>query len=453
MHPLRRDRRGHLPPHACGLRAALLLCALLLGAGRATASGGSAGPGELGGSGLALRAAKILTVARTGPAVVDHGVLLVRDGKIEAVGRARELAIPPGYTVLDVGEQWLMPGLIELHNHIGSGSAFTVNDINDMVLLTNPDLRASPGVRPDNPLLRRGVAGGVTTALYIPGSGTNMGGQGVLFKLGMPTYEAMLVREPGSLKLAQAGNPEGFTVGVTRTFMNWNTRNTFQRGIKYAKAWEAYERGEGPEPEKDIQWEIFRALRKNEAQVSTHTQAYQVVLMTCTMVARDLGLPVFIDHGCFDAYRVAGIAEQLGVPAILGPRNLQAPAAPRMDTDGRILGQAAGHQERGHTRIGFNTDCVDNGVFITPPQEELSLQAALGARYGLTRFNMETIRGLTLVPAETVALGDRLGSLEPGKDADVLAVTGDIADPRTAVERVWTNGRLIYDTASEPRRW
>jgi len=438
------------------LRSGLFLAlgALFLLAPPAAAQEAAApGPGEPGGSGLAIRAAKILTVARKSPAVVDNGVLLMRDGKIEAVGRARELAIPPGYTVLDVGDQWLMPGLVELHCHIGSGSAFTVNDINDMVLLTNPDLRASSGVRPDNPLLRRGIAGGVTTALYIPGSGTNMGGQGVLIKLGMPTYEEMLVRDPGSLKLAQAGNPEGFTVGVTRTFMNWNTRNTFQRGIKYAKQWEAYERGEGPKPEKDIEWEVFRKLRKNEAQVSTHTQAYQVVLMTITMVARDLGLPVFIDHGCFDAYRVAALAEQYGVAAILGPRNLQAPAAPRMDTDGRILGQAAGHQERGHTHIGFNTDCVDNGSFITPPQEELSLQAGLGARYGFTRLNMETIRGLTLVPAETVNLGDRLGSLEPGKDADVIAVTGDIADPRTSVERVWTNGRLLYDVATERRRW
>ena len=179
-----------------------------------------------------------------------------------------------------------------------------------------------------------------------------------------------------------------------------------------------------------------RKLRKNEAQVSTHTQAYQVVLMTITMVARDLGLPVFIDHGCFDAYRVA---------AILGPRNLQAPAAPRMDTDGRILGQAAGHQERGHTHIGFNTDCVDNGSFITPPQEELSLQAGLGARYGFTRLNMETIRGLTLVPAETVNLGDRLGSLEPGKDADLVVRNGEPLDPRARVETVLIDGNIEYD--------
>jgi imidazolonepropionase-like amidohydrolase len=451
MHSFQRDPR--LPSLARGRRAALLVTLLLAASGPSAALCAGGGPGEPGGSGLAIRAAKILTVARNAPAVVDHGVLLVRDGKIEAVGRARELAIPAGYTVLDVGDQWLMPGLVELHCHVGSGSAFTVNDINDTVLLTNPDLRASPGVRPDNPLLRRGLAGGVTTALYIPGSGSNMGGAGVLIKLGMPTYEEMLVRDPGSLKLAQAGNPEGFTVGVTRTFMNWNTRNTFQRGIKYAKKWEAYERGEGPKPEKDIEWEVFRALRKNEAQVSTHTQQYQVVLMTCTMVARDLGLPVFIDHGSFDGYRVAEVAERYSVPAILGPRAIQAPAAPRIDTDGKIVGMAARYQEAGHTRIGFNTDCVDNGSFITPPQEELSLQAALAARYGLTRFDMDTIRGLTLVPAETMGLGQRLGSLEPGKDADVLAVTGDIADPRTAVERVWTNGRLLYDATSEPRRW
>jgi len=449
---MRTASTAHRPTPRRSLRTALPLITVFAAAS-ADARPQEPGAGEPGGRGLAIRASKILTVARHGDAVIDGGVLLIKDGKIEAVGRVRELAVPEGYELLDAGKQWLMPGLIELHNHVGNGYGFMVNDINDTVFLTNPGLRASVGVRADNHLLRRGIAGGVTTALYIPGSGSNMGGAGVLFKLGMPTYEEMLVRDPGSLKLAQAGNPEGYTVGVTRTFMNWNTRNTFQRGIAYAKKWEAYEKGTGPKPEKDIQWEIFRDLYTHKAQVSTHTQAYQGGLMTVTMVAEQLGLPVFIDHGSFDGYRAAAAAEKAGVQAILGPRAVQAPRPPFIDTDGQIVGMAARYQEAGHTMIGFNTDCVDNGVFITPPQEELSLQAALGVRYGMKNLDMQSIRGLTLVPAETVGLGDRLGSLEPGKDADLLVVTGDIADPRTAVEMVFTNGRLVYDTAREPRRW
>lgn len=405
---------------------------------------------------LAIRAAKILTLAREGDKVVDDGRILLEDGKIRAVGKASAIEVPEGFEEIDVGDKWLMPGLVELHCHVGSPVPFSPNDINDTVYLTNPGLRASAGVQPNNVRLRRGVAGGVTTVLYIPGSGSNMGGHGVLLKIGHDEYEEMEIRNPGSLKLAQSGNPEGWTVGVSRTFMNWNTRNTFKRGIAYAKRWEAFEAGEGPQPEKDLQFEIFRSLRKNEAQVSTHTQFGQVVLMTITMVAKELKLPVFIDHGSLGGYRYGGLAQEYGVAAILGPREIERSFLTynwdRYDTDGRILGTASEYQKRGHQSIGFNTDCVMANNTMTPTQEELSLQAAMALRYGLDDSNLEGLRGLTIIPAETVGLGDRVGSLEVGKDADLLVVDGDVADPRTTVERVWCDGVLVYDS-EDGRLW
>jgi len=410
-------------------------------------------PGEAGGAGLALRSRKVLTAALEGPQVIDHGRVLVKDGRIEAVGPASATPVPEGYVEIDVGEAWLMPGMIDLHCHIAAGNVLFKNDINDMVYLTNPGLRACAGVVPNNHLMRRGVGGGVTTVLFIPGSGTNMGGQGVLLKIGLERYEESELRNPGSLKLAQAGNPERWTIGVGRSFMNWNTRNTFKRGIAYAKRWEAFEQGSGEEPEKDLELEIFRALYGKEAQVSTHTQMYQVVLMTITMVAQELGLDAFIDHGSFDGYRTAALAQAAGVQAILGPRMIASTFPGFIDTDGKIIGMAAAYQERGHRVIGFNTDCIDEGVFVTPPQEELSLQAGMSVRYGLENTNLESVRGLTINPAIAAGIEDRVGSLEPGKDADVLVISGDPGDPRTRVERVYTDGRVVYDSATERRRW
>jgi imidazolonepropionase-like amidohydrolase len=403
--------------------------------------------GEPGGPGLALHAAKALTVPLEGPQVVNDAVVLVKDGKIEAVGRASEVEVPEGYEQQDVGENWLMPGMVDLHCHI----AGSLRDLNDMVYLTNPGIRASVTITPRTPLAMRGLAGGVTTVLLIPGSGTNMGGQGVLVKFGPDTYEACEVRNPGSLKLAQAGNPEGYVWGVGRSFMNWNARNTFERGVAYARKWEAFEKGEGPEPEVDLQLEIFRSLYNREAQVSTHTQIYQVVNETLTMVADELGLPVFIDHGTFDGWRAAKRAEKLDVPAILGPRNIDVPTRSFINWSGsnpeRIQGVAAGYQEQGHTMIGFNTDAP------VIPEEELSLQAAMGVRYGMTNENLETVRGLTIVPAVTAGIDDRVGSLEPGKDADILVVTGDPADPRNGVETVWVDGRRVYDADANGRQF
>ncbi|MCP3917531.1 MAG: amidohydrolase family protein [bacterium] len=418
--------------------------------------------GERGGPGLALRAAKVVTAAMDGPLVIDHGIVLVANGKIEAVGRARDVEIPDGYELVDCGSRWLMPGLIELHNHIGTPSAFFPNDINDTVYLANPGLRVSPGVVPRNLLLQRGVAGGVTSALFIPGSGSNMGGQGILFKLGHDTFETMRIRDPGSLKLAQAGNPERWTIQPGRAFQNWNTRNTFKRGLAYARRFEAALAQDGEVPAKDPQWEIFRALHAREVQVSTHTQWHQVVLATIRIVRQELGLDVFIDHGSFDGYKAGGVAADEGVPAILGPRMISntyfSPTAlfglMWNDTDGAIVGIAAEYQKRGHKMIGFNTDCVDGGALnLTPPQEELSLQAAMAVRYGLENFDLESIKGLTIVPAITCGLGERIGSLEVGKDADIVVLTGDVADPRTWVETVYTDGKRVYDAKRDGRLW
>lgn len=97
--------------------------------------------------------------------------------------------------------------------------------------------------------------------------------------------------------------------------------------------------------------------------------------------------------------------------------------------------------------IGFNTDAP------VLPQEELQLQAGMGARYGFKYDKLQTVRGLTIVPAVTAGIDHRVGSIEPGKDADLLIVTGDPADPRTSVEGVYTNGEKVYDPAITMRRW
>lgn len=151
--------------------------------------------GEPGGPGLAIHSAKILTCSWEKNEVFDHGTLLVKDGKIEAIGRARDIQVPDGYEVLDVGDRWLAPGMIDLHCHAAGASLFPpqgVNDLNDLIYLANPGLRASAAVEPGVFDMEMGLAGGVTAALYIPGSGSNIGGAGVLIKAGFDEYEDIL---------------------------------------------------------------------------------------------------------------------------------------------------------------------------------------------------------------------------------------------------------------------
>ncbi len=410
---------------------------------------------------FAILAHKILTAVLDPdePQVIDRGVVLVEDGRIVAVGRRDELAIPRGYAIVDAGERWLMPGLVELHCHSAHPAAlFPENNINDAVLPTNTGMRASSVVVPDNVLLRRGVAGGVTTVLFIPGSASNIGGQGVLLKIGFRNYEDMLLRDPGSLKLAQAGNPESFAMGVGRCFMNWNTRRVLREGLEHAehRAERAAAGEELPKPDPDL--EVFDELLAKRTQVSVHTQVYQVVLTTLTMLRAELGLDVYLDHSTIGGWRTGALAAELGVPAIVGPRSVDTTERWFIDwakngTEG-IRGVAAGYQELGHDLVGFNTDCFDDGRFgLTPPQEELSLQAAMALRYGMTNANLESIRGLTIIPAYAAGIDHRVGSIEPGKDADLVVIDGDPADPRSSVYQVFTNGRVVYDVAAEERRW
>ncbi len=399
---------------------------------------------------LAILTAKVLTCADEGPAFVNNAVVLIENGLIQAVGPAAELEVPEGYEVVDIGDGWLMPGMIDLHCHAAGLSLFKTNDLNDAVFLANPGLRASASVRPGIDTLRVAVAGGVTSVLYIPGSATNIGGQGVLLKTGLLEYEDMEIRNPGSMKLAQAGNPERFLFGVGRSFMNWNTRKTVTRGMAYARNW-VVGVAQGAKEHPDPQWDVFRALNEKRTQISAHTQVYQVVLMTITMMKRDLGLDVYIDHGSVGGWRAGAIAEQYGVPAIIGPRSIDTTSAVfQRVTAARlpgIRGLAAGYQSLGHTNIGFNTDSP------MIPQEELQLQSALAVRYGFVDDQLQAARGLTIVPAKAAGIDHLVGSIEVGKHADLLWIDGHPADPRSAVRSVWIEGTRVYGRPGQERLW
>jgi imidazolonepropionase-like amidohydrolase len=395
--------------------------------------------GEPGGRGLAIVAAKALVASFDGEQVIDQALVLVKDGRIEACGARAATDVPADYEVVDLGATWIMPGMIDLHSHIGGSGG----DINDMVMQTNEGLRVSPAVTPRNANLQRALAAGITTVLFIPGSGTNMGGQGILLKTGLSSFEAMRVRDPGSLKIAQGDNPTGWGYGMGRSLMNFHIRTTVRRGLSYARNQREHA---NDEPAKNIQFETFRALEDKSAQISTHTQIYQLVLTTITMLKGEFGLDVFIDHGEWAGYLATELAERLGVPAIVGPREIDTWTG-RCYTDGKILGCAAEYQRRGLSRIGFNTDAP------VVPAEELPQQAAVAQRFGFDGSQMQAVRGLTIVPANVIGIAARVGSLEPGKDADLVAITGDPTDPRSHVERVWIEGRAVYEAEPGRRIW
>lgn len=403
------------------------------------------GPETVPSPAYAFRAAKILVVEG---APVEDGVLLCHNKKIVAIGPASSIDIPDDYEIVDLGDRWIVPGFVDLHCHIASVSF----DLNDTVHPTNPEFRTVDLVTTDHPGMKSAMAGGVTTVLYIPGSGSNMGGFGTLTKTAGTPDEA-LVRFPGSLKIAQAGNPErrAGDLGATNMGMNQGLRFTLERGREYYQAWEDHDAGRGPQPKLRADLEYLRGLFRHEYPVTVHTQIYQVVLETLRELRSEFGLWTVIDHGTFNAYRLSEDAWERGVPVCNGPRQYH------FDRNtGQFIGLAAawyrgglhGWQDTvrgvGRDGIGVNTDAP------VVAQEELSLQCAMAVRLGLP---WEVgIRAITINPARFIGADHRVGSLKPGKEADFGVWTGDPLDPRSHVEMTIVNGRIEYRrVAGRPR--
>ena len=385
----------------------------------------------------AYRVGKVITMNEKDE-VINNAVLIVRDGKVAQIGKASQVTIPEGAAVIEMLTCWLVPGFVELHNH----SAGASTDLHDYVYLTNPDLRTLESVNPGTENFKLARAGGVTTALLISGSGTNMSGLGTAIKFADGQMDDVVLKFPASIKIAQAGNPERYWFRVGRSFMNYNLRQTLQAARDYHQKWLDFESGKVKEqPLFDPIYDPFRGLFRGEFIASMHTQQYQVVMMTLMLVKGQFGIKTVLDHSTFDGYKNATLViEGQDVITINGPRQLYFDGTQR-----RTFGNAHRWWQGGIPKLGINTDSP------VIPQEELSYQAAMACYYGWKTY--EAIRGLTRIGAEALLLEDRIGSLSPGMDADFCIWSGDPIDPRSTCWIAVIDGKVARDARNELRRF
>jgi len=405
------------------------------------------GPRGLPSPGYAFRAAKVIPITA---APIVNGVVITRNGLIEAVGPAKTTPIPEGYELIDCGDAMIVPGFVEMHCHVASESF----DLNDTVHATNPEFRTLDLISMEHDQIRTARAGGISVALYIPGSGSNMGGFGTLTKTWGKSPEEALVRFPGSLKIAQAGNPERGSgdLGSGMMGMSDGIRATLKRGKEYLEQVQAAERGEGDRPQHDPTLELVSGLFRHEYPVSVHTQIYQVVLQTLQELRLELGMWTVVVHGTFDGFRLSEDMMKAGVAVANGPRQFHLNRA-----SGRMEGLAANwamggqHGWRdsvhglGRDGISINTDSP------VVAQEQLPLQAAMAVRLGLP--HEWALRGLTINAATMAGIEHRVGSIEPGKDADLGIWSGDPLDPRSHVRMMVINGTICYRRDNKRPVW
>lgn len=362
-------------------------------------------------------------------APIDGGVLVEEKGKITALGPRATTTIPPGAKVVDHGDLWLCPGFVDLHHHVSGGGG----DINDMTMPLNAEMRTLDVVKPSEELVRRTAAGGVTTTLFIPGSGTNIGGFGVLLKMRWGgSLERMVVRELGAMKVAQGFNPERGSgdLGATRMGSQELLTQLLQRGQAYEKAWREHAAGRGPKPAFDPSLEQLRKVFAKEVPVLIHTAGTRDCIATSRMFQDVFPVNMILSHGCFDGWLAAAALAKRKTPVNLGPRMYE------FDRYGRFQGTCQAYWDAGCHDMSINTDAP----VVNP--EELQLQAAMAVRLGLSWE--AALQALTIVPARQIGIADRVGSLAVGKDADFQVTVGDPLDPRNAPRAVYIEGNLVH---------
>lgn len=368
---------------------------------------------------VVLHVGKLLTM-NDADEVISPAMLIIEGGDIAYAGPIVDRPDLP--EPLDRRDEWACPGLVDLHTHIHSGG---FGDVNDMVHAVNPELRAVAAFKPENPLIRVGRAGGVTSLFGIPGSGTNMGGVGFVYKPARAGFDASIHKSPGGIKVAQDSNPQGRNstdFGVTRAGMEWNLTDVNNRAL-------ASRRMDRFDP---ALLDLEKVLH-GEIPVLIHTAGSEGVLNTARMWKVKYKAKAVVSHGSFDGWKSAEALASVGIPVNHGPRTIDYFSS----REGRIIGSGAEFVKAGVPLFSLNTD---SGVI---PEELFFLQGSMSARYGADPYQM--LRALTIHPAKAFDLSERIGSLEVGKDADIVLWDGDPLDPRSAVHSVYVNGHLEYD--------
>ncbi len=350
------------------------------------------------------------------------GLVAAIDGRIVYVGRPS--AVPAGYEVVERPQTWAVPGMIDLHAHIGSAG---FGDLNDSVFSVGAELRSAPAIVPGNPLLRTACAAGVTTLFLIPGSGTSIGGFGTLFKTRTrTTFDRAVFANPGGMKVAQTHNPErrAGDVGATRAGLSWVLAEVNGR----ARAANAV----GVE---DFALSALQRVHRRELPVLIHCAGSDGTAAAVRMWKLQYDTHSVISHGSLGGHRVAAFAAAADMPVNHGPRTQDF----FVSRTGAVEPSAFHYWKSGLPNFSLNTDSP------VIPQHELLLQGTMSARQGVP--SSQALRALTLHPARAFAIDHRLGSLEVGKDADVVLWSGDPLDPRSRVETVLIEGEIQYDRA------
>ena len=391
---------------------------------------------------LAITNAKVYTITK---GVISRGTVLVEDGRIREVGP--NVTIPKDAQIIDASGKTVTPGLIDAHSHLavfGEPSVWANADGNEMTNPVTPQLRAIDALNPQDPAIRDVLSGGVTTVYTGPGSANIIGGTGVAIKLRGRTAEEMIIPGTEGMKMALGENPKRVYGEMKKQYPATRMANAAalrealvnaQNYIKkMEKSREKKEKDNGKEgsrePDRDLKMEALARVLRREIKARIHAHRLDDI-MTAIRIAEEFNLDFVIEHAT-EGYLIADVLARKGVPCTVGPLLMSRSKMELLQVSLANPGILA----RAGVKVAIQCDTTSNTRW-------LALHAGIAVREGMPED--AAWKSITINPAEILGIDSRLGSLEAGKDADLVIWSGHPFETLTVAEKVFIEGELVFE--------
>lgn len=368
---------------------------------------------------------------------IPNGKVFVQDGKILAVGE--EKLMPPelkGKEILWLDAQGgiIMPGIIEAHCHMGiteEKKAMEGDDCNENVNPVTPFLRAIDAINPMDAAFDDAVRAGITCAMIGPGSSNVVGGQFAVVKTKGRCIDDLVIKAPAAMKVAFGENPKVNFSGMgkspcTRMAIAAMLREELSEAREYLRKKEKGDR----DFETDFEKECWIPVLKKEIPLKAHVHRTDDIL-TAIRIAKEFDLDMTLDH-CSEGHLIAEKVAESGFPAILGP---DLSSRSKIEVQNMAF-KTAGVLNRAGVKTAITTDHPVSLI------QSLPLCAGLACKNGLPLE--QAYLSITYYPADILGVADRVGSLEPGKDADIAVFTGNPMETFTDTLYTILDGEIIY---------
>ncbi len=394
----------------------------------------------------AIRAGKILTASR---GAISDGLILIEEGKISYVGRPKE--IPQQATVIDASESVVIPGLIDIHSHLGLHWESDPVRMNPSAPTSGPGsnnvrlVSIANAITPNDDGFQEALRSGVTSVLLAPDTRGMVSGNTALIKLAGERMQDMIVKEYAAVKFSMLGSS-------ARMAQVWQVRDLLKRARDYAGKWDEYERrhkeykrrrqyleGEGKKskeeqalkeparPRRDTSLELLRGLFKREMPVLVHASRADEIRNALKVFRDEYNLDVIILGG-EDSFRITDELRKYNVGVAVGPNVLQYEKGKPINNADLLT--------RHRLRVALHTSATSGTQY-------LPLNAAYAVRHGMDKD--DALRAISIYPAELIHADDRIGSIDEGKDADLVILSGEPFDFRSRVEKVIVSGRIVFE--------